>query len=334
MIVCFGEILLRLSAERHSLLMQDEKLTATVCGAEANVAVGLSGFGNRTRMVSIVPPSRLGNAARSEMRKFAVESTGIRSADGRMGLYFLSPGAMSRPPEIIYDRADSAFARMAAADIDWAEELRGADWLFAGGITAALGDGPLNSIRNAITTARQQNVRVAFDCNYRPTLWQGREHLATEILTELSLQADLLFAGRRALGMMLKRKFDDADGNSGFRSATGAMFGAAPFLSHIAATRREIHSTGRQNLTGLVATRDAMAISPTISLDDIVDRVGTGDAFAAGVVHGLANGMTLEETARFATASAQWAHGVSGDFLRASVADIEAIQQSVGDIRR
>lgn len=334
MIVCFGEILLRLSAEPPKLLMQDGRLDATICGAEANVAVGLSGFGDATRMVSVVPNNRLGAAARAELGKYGVDTSSIRSASGRMGLFFLTPGAMARPAEIIYDRAGSAFAQMGHDDIDWASELAGADWLFISGITAALGNGPLASLRGAVAAARQKNVRIAFDCNYRPSLWEGRDTEAWDILRELSFQADLLFAGRRAIGRMLEKKFDDTDGDAGFRTATGAMFASAPGVSHIAATRREIWTANSQSLTGLIASRTHLAISPIIALDDIVDRVGTGDAFAAGVVHGLVNGLALEETVRFATASAQWAHGVSGDFLRASVEDIEAIQHSVGDIRR
>ncbi len=333
-IVSFGEVLLRLAARPPSLLLQEAQLEATICGAEANVAVALSGFGHTTRMVSLVPDNRLGEAARSELRRFDVDIREVKSGNGRMGLYFLSPGAMTRPTEIIYDRVGSSFANLDAEAMDWQQLLAGADWLFVGGITAALGDGPLSALRSAITCAKQQGVKIAFDCNYRPSLWQGREQQAAKILRELSSQARLLFGGRRAIGMMLDQQFGAVDPNSGFHDAANAMFAAAPGLTHVAATRREIISADNQRLTGLIADRQGLALSPTLALDCIVDRIGTGDAYAAGVVHGLESGHDLDQTVRFAATAAQWSHGVSGDFLRASVSDLNAMQIGTGDVRR
>lgn len=333
-IVSFGEILLRLAARPPSLLLQEAQLEATICGAEANVAVALSGFGHTMRMISLVPDNRLGEAARSELRRFGVDTRDVKGGSGRMGLYFLSPGAMTRPAEIIYDRAGSSFANLDADELDWKRMLAGADWLFIGGITAALGDGPLSALRSAIACAKQYDVKIAFDCNYRPSLWQGRESHAADILRELASQAHLLFSGRRAVGMMLDQQFDAEDPNSGFHDAANAMFAAAPGLTHVAATRREIISADNQRLTGLIADRQGLAVSPTLALDGIVDRIGTGDAFAAGVVHGLVSGHDLEQTIRFASAAAQWSHGVSGDFLRASVSEINAMQIGTGDVRR
>ncbi len=333
-IVSFGEILLRLAARPPSLLLQEPQLEATICGAEANVAVALSGFGHTTRMISLVPDNRLGEAARSELRRFDVDTRDVKSGSGRMGLYFLSPGAMARPAEIIYDRAGSSFANLDAEAIDWQKMLAGANWLFIGGITAALGDGPLSALRSAIACAKQLNVKIAFDCNYRPSLWQGRESQASGILRELASHAHLLFSGRRAIGMMLDQQFDTEYPNSGFHAAANAMFAAAPELTHVAATRRKIISAGNQRLTGLIADRLSLAVSPTLALDGIVDRIGTGDAYAAGVVHGLVSGHDLDQTVGFAAAAAQWSHGVSGDFLRASVSDINAMQIGTGDVRR
>lgn len=333
-IVSFGEILLRLAARPPSLLLQEAQLDATICGAEANVAVALSGFGHATRMVSLVPDNRLGEAARSELRRFDVDTREVKNGYGRMGLYFLSPGAMTRPAEIIYDRAGSSFANLDPEAIDWQQLLAGADWLFLGGITAALGEGPLSALRSAIASAKRNDVNIAFDCNYRPSLWQGREQQAAKILRELSSEVKLLFGGRRAIGMMLDQHFDAEDANIGFHEAANAMFAAAPGLTHVAATRREIISADNQRLTGLIADRQGLGVSPTLALDGIVDRIGTGDAYAAGVVHGLVSSYDLDQTVSFATAAAQWSHGVSGDFLRASVSDISAMEIGTGDVRR
>lgn len=333
-IVSFGEILLRLAARSPSLLLQESRLEATICGAEANVAVALSGFGHTTRMISFVPDNRLGEVARSELRRFGVGTDAVEVGNGRMGLYFLTPGAMTRPAEIIYDRAGSAFANLDADAIDWTKSLAGADWLFIGGITAALGDGPLSALRSAVSYAKQNGVKIAFDCNYRPTLWQGREQQAVSILRELSSQATLLFGGRRAIGMMLDQQFDTGEPDRDFHKAANAMFNDSANLSFVAATRREIRSAENQLLTALIADRSSLEVSSAIALDGIVDRIGTGDAFAAGVVHGLVSGHDLAQTIGFAAAAAQWSHGVSGDFLRASVSDISAMQKGAGDVRR
>ncbi|WP_185686770.1 sugar kinase [Novosphingobium aerophilum] len=333
-IVSFGEVLLRIAARPPLLLLQEAQLEATICGAEANVAVAFSGFGHASRMISFVPDNRLGDAARNELRRFGVGTDAVKIGKGRMGLYFLTPGAMTRPAEIIYDRAGSAFANLDAEAIDWQQELAGADWLFIGGITAALGDGPLAALRSAIACAKQNAVNIAFDCNYRPSLWQGREQQAARILLELSSQATLLFGGRRAIGMMLDQQFNASDPNRGFQDAANAMFAASPGLAYVAATRRDIISAENQRLTALIADNNSLAVSPTIALDGIVDRIGTGDAFAAGVVHGLVSGHDLDQTIGFAAAAAQWSHGISGDFLRASVSDIIAMQNGGGDVRR
>lgn len=333
-VVCFGEILLRLAAPVPMLLMQDGRLDATYCGAEANVAVGLSGFGHNVRMASVLPPNRLGEAGRGELARFGVEASHIKSGPGRMGLFFLTQGAMTRPAEIIYDRAGSSFAQLDPSSFDWPTIFAGSDWLFVGGITAALGDGPMTALRDAITCARASGVKVAFDCNYRPSLWVGRESQAAEIFLELSCMSDLVMAGRRAIGMMLSRKFDRPDPDEGFSEAAAALFARSATIQGIAATRRKVESATRHQLTGLFADRQGITIGKTLVLDGIVDRIGTGDAFAAGMLHGLATGMHGKDLVAFAIAAAQWCHGVSGDFLRASVSDVLSLQTGQLDVKR
>jgi 2-dehydro-3-deoxygluconokinase len=241
---------------------------------------------------------------------------------------------MTRPASVTYDRAGSAFATIDPDAYDWPALLTGADWLFVGGITAALGDRALTALRDAIDAAHMAGVQVAFDTNFRPTLWQGREVEAANILRELSCKADLLFAGRRAVAMMAGGSFGNADPAAGFHAAAQSMFALSSRLKHMAATRREVHSSDRQALTGQLADRDGLSASRTITLENIVDRVGTGDAFAAGVVHGLMTGMERDATIGFAARCAEWAHSVPGDFLRASVEDIAALAAGGGDVRR
>lgn len=333
-VVSFGEVLLRLGAPPTELLLQHMQLEASFCGAEANVAVALAGFGHDARMVTALPENALGAAARRSLRGFDVTLEAPALAGSRLGLLFLQPGAMTRSASVTYDRADSAFATIDPGAYDWPALLAGADWLFVSGITAALGDTALAAMRAAIAAARALNVRIAFDTNFRPTLWQGREAEAAVILRDLSCTADLLFAGRRAVAMMTGEDYASGDSTEGFHAAAQAMFALSPRLSHMAATRREVHSSDRQHLTGLLADRQGLSTSRTIALDHIVDRVGTGDAFAAGVVHGLTTGMDRDATIGFAARCAEWAHSVPGDFLRASVVDIAALAAAGGDVRR
>lgn len=333
-VVSFGEVLLRLGAPDNELLFQTMQLNASICGAEANVAVALAGFGHNTRMVTALPDNAVGAAARRTLRGFGVEVTAEAVADTRMGLFYLQPGAMTRSASVIYDRAHSAFAATDPARYDWPALLAGADWLFVGGITAALGDNALAALRAAIAAAQTAGVRIAFDTNFRPSLWQGRGADAAKILCELSCEADLVFAGRRAAAMMVGGDFSGEDPDAGFHAAAQAMFARAPRLRHVAATRRDVHSNDRQALTGLLADRAGLSVSRTIVLENIVDRVGTGDAFAAGVVHGLIAGMARDAIITFAARCGEWAHGVPGDFLRAAVADIALLDAGGGDVRR
>ncbi len=244
-IVCFGEILLRLASDRPKLLLQDIQLEASVCGAEANVSVGLAGFGHKCRMVSALPANPLGVAARTTIEAFGPTVAGPVSEGSRMGLFFLQPGAMARPARVIYDRAGSAFANADPSEYEWDSLLAGAEWLFVSGITAALGDKALAALRNAMGAARDAGLNIAFDTNFRPTLWQGREKIAAQVLRELSCEADLLFAGRRATAMMTGGNFDHADPAEGFHAAAEAMFALSPRLKHMTATRRHVYSTDR-----------------------------------------------------------------------------------------
>lgn len=333
-IVCFGEILLRLASAPEQLLLQDNRLESTFCGAEANVGIALAGFGHDCAMASVLPDNALGKAAAAELRRHGMDVSALATGHGRMGLYFLSPGAMARASRVTYDRQRSAFALSEPEHFNWPTLLQGADVLFVSGITPALGAGPDKALSDAIKTARDAGVKVAFDSNFRPALWQGREAEAAARLRKLAELSDVVFAGRRAISLILGQTFDHADGDTAFAQAAEAMFEAAPHIRHIAATRRTIISSDHHQLTALLAARDGVSRSRTVDLHQIVDRVGTGDAFAAGIVHGLSQHQAGSEIVEFALACSQWAHSVKGDFLRASLADIGTLMAGSGDVSR
>src|SRR5687768_6131452 len=172
-IVCFGELLLRLGAPGRQVLLQSPQFEVFVGGAEANVAVSLARFGHDSAQVGVYPDNALGAAAAGELRRHGVDTRALRTGPGRMGLYFLTPGAVHRPSEVLYDRAGSAFALADPAAYDWPALLAGADWLHLSGVTPALGERAAAAAIAAAREARRLGVKVSFDGNYRPKLWEA-----------------------------------------------------------------------------------------------------------------------------------------------------------------
>ena len=202
-VLCFGEILLRLSAPNKELLLQSARFDVHVGGAEANVAVSLSKFGHAAAMVSTLPESPLGRACAGELRRHGVQTDAIRFRDGRMGLYFLTHGAGHRPAEVLYDRAGSAFAAASAADYDWNALLADCSWLHVSGITPAVSNAAGEAAARAMAAARQRGVKISFDCNFRARVWGARAKEAPAVLRELCEQADLIFGDERDFAFML-----------------------------------------------------------------------------------------------------------------------------------
>ncbi len=325
-VVCFGELLLRLNAPDREMLLQSGQLRVYVGGAEANVAVALTHLGHGTSMVSVVPDTRLGAACIAELRRHGVGTTGIRTVPGRLGIYFMSSGAGHRPSEIIYDRADSAFALAGDEGIDWAAMLEGAEWLHISGITPALGARAAEATLNAARAARSHGVRVSFDCNYRAKLWAAWKSDPATTLRQIIELSDLVFADERALGLVLGNgaaHTPRAKAGAAFDKAAAQAFAQFPQLSRIATTVRIEHNVDRHDISALLATRDALFSTRTLNLEAIVDRIGTGDAFAAGMLHGVIGRMDEQSSLDFALAAACLKHSIPGDFSAATVADVE-----------
>lgn len=333
-IVAFGEMLMRLTARADRPGFDGEWLERSFCGAEANVAVNLAGLGHSTSFVSALPNNAIGESAVRCLQGFGVETASVHRPSGRIGLLFLEPGKGARPSRITYDRQGSSFANLAGDAYDWASCLDGADWLVVSGITAALGDDALTALRTAVATAKTSRTKVAFDSNYRPGLWAGREDYARQVLREMALTCDLLFAGRRAVAMMTGQTFETGNEDEQFAAAAEAMFDVAPRLQAMAATRREVMSVDHNRITALFARRNAWAASSCADLTPIVDRVGTGDAFASGVLHAVCQGLDVNAVAAHGLACSAWAHSVSGDFMRMSQADLCSSLSGVSDVRR
>ena len=333
-IVCFGEVLLRLSSPGKELLLQSPRLEAHVGGAEANVAVSLHRLGHSSSVVSALPDSTLGRGCADELRRHGVRTDAIRFREGRMGLYFLTHGAGHRPAEVLYDRAGSAFASAPSDLFDWDALLANAAWLHVSGITPAVSATAAESASQAMKVARARNVSISFDCNFRARLWGGRAREAPPILRRLCEQADLIFGDERDVEFMLGPQAGGG-GAEKRQKAARAAFEAFPRLQHLACTDRARHSVDVQDLTGCLQSRSGLWTSRPYPLHGIVDRIGAGDAFAAGVLHSLIRGFDPQKAVDFGTAAACLKHSIPGDFNLVTEADVQLLlsEQSV-DVRR
>ena len=327
--VCFGELLIRLTVTGGHLLESLSPLQPVVGGAEANVAVGLARLGHDTRMVSVVADNALGTAAVNELRRWGVDTSAVTKAPQRMGLYFLTPGAIHRPSDIVYDRAGSAFALADFSTLDWPKLLKGAGWLHVSGVTAALGENCVTAALKAMQTARKLGVNVSFDCNYRPTLWQAWGGDAPTLIRGLMAEADLIFGGYRDIELVSRQRFNDE------REAADHAFAAFPHLQRMVCTRREQINVDHNRLTGLMYTRDRSLETDTHDIERIIDRIGGGDAFAAGVMHGLLTGADDEKALDYGIACACLKHAQPGDASLATPADLDAFLSDDGfDVKR
>lgn len=329
-VVCFGEVLLRFTAPGSELLLQSHSFAAHVGGAETNVAVSMAQFGHPARVVSVLPDNPLGHAALGELRRHGVRTDGIHLRPGRMGLYFLAVGAGLRPSEVLYDRTDSAFALAPADLIDWQEPFCDSKWFHVSGITAAVSPAAAEAALRAVRAARQQGLSVSFDCNYRAKLWSRWQGDAPRVLRDIIDQADLLFAEQRDIALVLDRTFDETPADGRFQSAALAAFAAFPRLQRIATTVRVQRNVDDHDLSAVMMTRDTHLRTRQYSLGRIVDRIGSGDAFAAGVLHGISTGLEDPLALDFGLAAACLKHSIPGDFNRIGGADVRSLLDESG----
>jgi 2-dehydro-3-deoxygluconokinase len=333
-VVCFGEVLLRISSPGKELLLQSPAFAAHIGGAETNVAAALAKFGDPTALVTVLPNNPLGQAAAGEIRRHAVDTSGIVFRDGRMGLYFLTHGAGHRPAEVLYDRAGSAFAVAPADLIDWKPALAGASWLHVSGITPAVSAAGAQAALRAVKAARDAGLAISYDCNFRARLWGERTPQAPALLRELCTYATLIFGDDRDIAFMLDFKAPGAVAERR-RLAAQKAFETFASLKWIAYTERTQLTVDVQQLAGTLHDRQTSYTTKPYPLHGIVDRIGAGDAYAAGILHGLTNSFTPQRSVEFATASAVLKHSIPGDFNLVGVADVEHLLSEVQtDVRR
>lgn len=325
---CFGEVLLRLSAPLGSKLANFSRLTAHCAGAEANVGAMLAQLGHNAEIFTVLPASPLGDLCEAELRKTRLSTGRSIRAEGRLGLYFFESGVGERGGRIVYDRADSAFACHADA-FEWAATAKGLRWFHLSGINLALGGKPAAAALAAVDAMRSNGVSISFDVNHRSSLWQGRAPGEFAQVRDIAANAEVLFASPADLSRVLNTDFGDDSGR-----AAQAAFAEFPNLQMLASTCRRPEG-GTQRLSARVETRTGGFTTDEAILGTVVDRIGSGDAFAAGVIDAHLRQDSPEQTARQALAAAVMKHGISGDRWIGTRDELEAFDPfGSEDVRR
>lgn len=328
-VVTFGEVMLRLSTPGFQRFTQAVSLDVTYAGAEANVAVALRNFGIPAAHVTAFPSNDLGIAATQTLARFGLDTSFIRLSDHRMGVYFLENGAVQRAPKIIYDRFDSVFAHVGKGDFDWQTILKDAAWFHYTGITPAISQGAADACLEAVTVATKNGVKVSGDINYRRNLWQYGKS-ARDIMPGLIEKTHLVIAGESDL--------DNCAGITGnsWEDASAKAFQRFANIERIVRTNRESVSASHNRISASSISRKSTVHSKSYDITHIVDRVGTGDAFAAGLLYGDITGRNEKDALEFATASCVWKHTVPGDHNLASAEEIDTLVkgENVGKLLR
>ena len=335
--VTFGEIMLRLKPPGVERFFQSPVLEATFGGGEANVATALARFGCDSAFVSVIPANPVGDACVAELRRHGITTSLVVRKGGRLGIYFIEQGANQRPSVVIYDRTGSAISEARPGDIDWDAAFKGASWFHLTGITPAISQNAAELSLEAVRAAKARGLTVSCDLNYRKNLWKyGRS--APEVMGELMKSADVAIANeedcQNALGISL-----DIDVESGklqpehYRGLAERVRAAYPSLKQVAITLRESNSANDNGWSAVLHTGREFLVSRRYAITDIVDRVGTGDTFAAGLIYGLTNLAAPRDALEFAVAASCLKHSICGDLPLLSVAEVKALMGGSGSGR-
>ena len=328
-VVTFGEIMLRLSPPGFERFFQSPLLQATFGGGEANVAVSLAHFGLESVYVTALPKHAIGDAAVKALRGEGVRTDHIVRRGDRVGIYFAESGASQRASTVIYDRAHSSVSEMAPDAVKWGEIMAGADWFHVTGITPALGANGAEATRKAIGAARAAGVRVSVDLNYRKKLWT--EAQAREVMGPMMRQVDVVIANEEDLQSVLGVHVEGTNVTTGqldiagFRAAAERVtqdFGP----SMVAITLRESASASDNGWSAALWDSTTATLHCSQRYDiRLVDRIGGGDSFAAGLIYGLVTGHQPEAALRFAVAASALKHTIPGDFNRVTVEEVDRL---------
>lgn len=337
-VVTFGELLLRLTAEDHRRFVQAESFDARYTGAEANVAVSLVNWGVEAFAVSIVPDHEIGQACINYLRRFGVNTDFIVRGGERLGIVFAEIGASQRPSQLIYDRFHSCFQELNPAAFGWNEILAGKDWFHFSGTAPARGENVIRTLRVAFSVAKKNGLKISCDMNYRSKLWTIEE--ARRVMPELMEFVDVVILGVEDIVQIFNIPIPEAvrsnllQDPSPLAEILATLSKHFRFL-HVAMTLRQEISASVNQIVGLLYDGREMVRSRLYDIV-VVDRIGGGDAFTAGVIYGLLMGEPPQRMIEFAAAASCLKHTIPGDFNLVSVDEVRQLVQGkdFGRIRR
>ena len=331
-IVTLGEIMLRLTPPGNKRFLQAESLDVTFGGGEANVAVSLAGYGYNAEFVTKLPPNPIGDCAVAALRKMNVKTDNIIRGGDRIGIYFLESGSAMRPSNVVYDRANSAISTAKAEEFDFDRIFDGADWFHISGITPAISKSAAEITEKALIAAKQKNITISFDINFRSKLWTVDE--AAKTMKKLVPYVDVCFGNKwDAKNIMGLDIPDDAS----VKDACKIMSDAFGF-KYIISSMRESRSASDNGWSACIysAETDELYTSKKYNISPIVDRGGAGDSFAGGVICGLLDGNSFQDALEFGVAASALKHTIPGDFNNVTRAETEALAggDASGRVRR
>lgn len=334
-VITFGEIMLRLAPEGYYRFLQADKYGATYGGGEANVAVSLAGFGIDCAFVTKLPNNDVAEGAVRALRAAGVDTSLITRGGDRIGIYFLEKGASQRPSKVIYDRAHSAIAEAVPADFDWQKIFDGADWFHVTGITPALSDNAAEITLAAAAAAKKAGLKVSCDLNYRKKLWSREK--ARRVMTELMKYVDIVIANEEDASDVFGITAP-GDVTKGEVSGKGYVAVAKELISrfgleYAAITLRGSISASDNRWSAVLVSKDSEVYAAKEYVVHIVDRVGGGDSFGAGLIYGLNNFDDPQQAVEFAAAASCLKQTIEGDFNMVTVDEVTRLAAGDGSGR-
>ena len=326
-IVTFGELMLRLAPNGYLRFVQSEEFQATFGGAEANVAVSLANYGEDVAFLTKLPTHEIGQMAVNSVRKFGVDTSLIVRGGDRVGIYYCEKGASQRPSKVVYDRAGSSIATASIEDFDFDKILQGAKWFHFTGITPALSDGMAEITLKAVKKAKELGLTTSCDLNYRKKLWYKQK--AGEVMGEIMKYVDYCIANEEDAKDVFGIEADNTDIYSGKLNHEGYISVAEKLTARfgfkgVAITLRESLSANDNNWSAMLYTGGKAYFSKKYAMH-IVDRVGGGDSFGAGLIYSLLNNYSSQEAIEFAVAASCLKHSIEGDYNMVSVQEVKTL---------
>lgn len=327
-IVTLGEVMLRLSPPGNQRFFQTQSFDVEFGGSEANVGAAMAYWGLHVAHLTAFPDNELGWAAAGQLRKNGIDTRFVKHIPGRMGIYFLEQGAMQRSSQVIYDRVNSSFSNFDGKALNWDEVFDGVSWFHWSGISPALSKACADLTLTSLVEARKRGITVSGDLNYRSNLWKfGKE--PHDVMPRLMELTSVIIAGTRDFQQCLNEDFKN------FSAVRKMAFERFPDLKYIVKTDRISHSSSHNTISAVLYDKEESYSSKSYDLTHIVDRVGTGDAFAGGLIYGLLH-LDRQEAIEFAMAAGAIKHSVPGDLLLCSLQEVNELAsgEAVGKIKR